>query len=96
MKEKRKSSTGDAPTPKSGGAKKPKTPSKKAAVEEENDTGTPGVLLNDCERAYLAWMKKKGVKLNGVSIGRFPHTGRGCVATRDIKEGDVLVFKFNV
>ena len=91
MKEKRKSSTGDAPTPKSGGAKKPKTPSKKAAVEEENDTGTPGVLLNDCERAYLAWMKKKGVKLNGVSIGRFPHTGRGCVATRDIKEGDVLV-----
>ena len=46
MKEKRKSSTGDAPTPKSGGAKKPKTPSKKAAVEEENDAETPGVLLN--------------------------------------------------
>ena len=87
MKEKRKSSTGDAATPKSGGAK---TPNKKvkAAADAEDDAGVP---LNDTERAYLAWMKKKGVKLNGVSIGRFPHTGRGCVATRDIKEGDVLV-----
>ena len=87
MKEKRKSSTGDAATPKSGGAK---TPNKKvkAAADTEDDAGVP---LNDTERAYLAWMKKKGVKLNGVSIGRFPHTGRGCVATRDIKEGDVLV-----
>ena len=87
MKEKRKSSAGDAATPKSGGAK---TPNKKvkAAADAEDDAGVP---LNDTERAYLAWMKKKGVKLNGVSIGRFPHTGRGCVATRDIKEGDVLV-----
>ena len=88
MKEKRKSSTGDAATPKSGGAKTPNKKVKAAADAEDDDAGVP---LNDTERAYLAWMKKKGVKLNGVSIGRFPHTGRGCVATRDIKEGDVLV-----
>ena len=88
MKEKRKSSTGDAATPKSGGAKTPNKKVKAAADAEDDDAGVP---LNDTERAYLAWMKKKGVNLNGVSIGRFPHTGRGCVATRDIKEGDVLV-----
>ena len=88
MKEKRKSSTGDAATPKSGGAKTPNKKVKAAADAEDDSADVP---LNDTERAYLAWMKKKGVKLNGVSIGRFPHTGRGCVATRDIKEGDVLV-----
>ena len=88
MKEKRKSSTGDAATPKSGGAKTPNKKVKAAADAEDDSADVP---LNDTEIAYLAWMKKKGVKLNGVSIGRFPHTGRGCVATRDIKEGDVLV-----
>ena len=88
MKEKRKSSTGDAATPKSGGFKTPNKKVKAAADAEDDSADVP---LNDTERAYLAWMKKKGVKLNGVSIGRFPHTGRGCVATRDIKEGDVLV-----
>ena len=88
MKEKRKSSTGDAATPKSGGAK---TPNKKVMAAADAEDDSADVPLNDTERAYLAWMKKKGVKLNGVSIGRFPHTGRGCVATRDIKEGDVLV-----
>ena len=31
------------------------------------------------------------MKLHGVGIGRFPRTGRGCVATRDIAAGDVLV-----
>ena len=88
MKEKRKSSTGDAATPKSGGAKTPNKKVKAAADAEDDSADVP---LNDTEIAYLAWMKKKGVKLNGVSIGRFSHTGRGCVATRDIKEGDVLV-----
>ena len=33
----------------------------------------------------------KGVKLHGCSIGRFPRTGRGCVALRDLKSGDVVV-----
>lgn len=43
------------------------------------------------ERAYLDWMRRRGVELHGVSIGRFPRTGRGCVATRDISPGEVLV-----
>ena len=36
-------------------------------------------------------MRRRGVELHGVTIGRFPRTGRGCVATRDISPGDVLV-----
>ena len=43
------------------------------------------------ERAYLDWMRRRGVELHGVTIGRFPRTGRGCVATRDISPGEVLV-----
>ena len=47
--------------------------------------------LSKAETEYLRWLTSRGVKLNGVSIGRFPRTGRGCVATRDIAPGEVVI-----
>ena len=51
----------------------------------------PSHELSPAEKAYVKWMKRRGIVLNGVGVGRFPRTGRGCVATRDIAPGDVLV-----
>jgi|AntAceMinimDraft_1070359.scaffolds.fasta_scaffold55368_1 SET domain-containing protein 6 len=53
-------------------------------------TEQPVSRVSKVEEAYLQWMAAKGVKLRGVSIGRFPRTGRGCIATHDLNPGDVV------
>uniref|UniRef100_A0A0G4I151 SET domain-containing protein n=1 Tax=Chromera velia CCMP2878 TaxID=1169474 RepID=A0A0G4I151_9ALVE len=50
--------------------------------------------LSDAEddRAYAKWLKDSAnVLLKKCAIGLFPQTGRGAVATEDIKEGEVVV-----
>jgi len=44
-------------------------------------------------QAYLSWLASVGVRLDGVSLAVFPaeEGGRGCVALRDLKPGDVVV-----
>jgi SET domain-containing protein 6 len=89
-KEKRKSS---APT--QGSAKHRKS-EKPPADTSRRTAAAPDEYLprpehTGTERAYLDWMRRRGVELHGVTIGRFPRTGRGCVATRDISPGEVLV-----
>ena len=89
-KEKRKPSA-----PPEGPAKPRKTKKPPADTSRGNaaapDEHLPRPEHTATERAYLDWMRRRGVELHGVTIGRFPRTGRGCVATRDISPGDVLV-----
>ncbi|KAK8204772.1 hypothetical protein IWZ00DRAFT_85305 [Phyllosticta capitalensis] len=41
--------------------------------------------------AFIAWAQDRGVRINGVAPARLPGRGLGVVATREVKEGDVLV-----
>ncbi|KAK7513322.1 uncharacterized protein IWZ02DRAFT_78687 [Phyllosticta citriasiana] len=41
--------------------------------------------------AFIAWAEARGVTINGVAPARLPGRGLGVVATREVKEGDVLV-----
>ncbi|KAK7537217.1 uncharacterized protein J3D65DRAFT_553925 [Phyllosticta citribraziliensis] len=41
--------------------------------------------------AFIAWAQARGVTINGVAPARLPGRGLGVVATREVKEGDVLV-----
>ena len=89
--EKRKASSSNAPKGASRGSesdarKKPKA--KTAAAAAADDFATDH---SPSELAYLRWLRSAGVRLSGVTIGRFPSTGRGCVATRDLHVGDVVV-----
>lgn len=40
---------------------------------------------------YLQWMDDNGIKLKNCSIGHFPKTGRGCIATQDIQKDQVVI-----
>lgn len=42
------------------------------------------------DEAYLEWLARNGVVLNGVTLGQFPE-GRGVVALRPLSRGDVVV-----
>ena len=89
--EKRKASSSNAPKGASRGSesdarKKPKA--KTAAAAADDDFATDH---SPSELAYLRWLRSVGVRLSGVTIGHFPSTGRGCVATRDLHVGDVVV-----
>ena len=72
----------------SAGAAKKRKPT---AAPEDGGAPASWIEHTDTEAAYLSWMRARGVVLRGVTIGRFPRTGRGCVATRDLAPGDVIV-----
>ena len=72
----------------SAGAAKKRKPT---AAPEGGGAPASWIEHTDTEAAYLSWMRARGVVLRGVTIGRFPRTGRGCVATRDLAPGDVIV-----
>jgi hypothetical protein len=40
---------------------------------------------------FTDWAKSQGIAVNGVSPARFPGRGLGMIATRNIKEGEVMV-----
>jgi hypothetical protein len=42
-------------------------------------------------QAYLAWLRREGAVLNGVSLATFPGTGRGVVALRALRAGETVV-----
>ena len=92
--EKRKASSSNAPRGASRGSesdarKRPNETNKhKTAAAAADDLATDH---SPSELAYLSWLRSAGVRLSGVTIGRFPNTGRGCVATRDLHVGDVVV-----
>lgn len=50
-------------------------------------------MAQPSEAAYLSWLAGVGVRLDGVGLAVFPpeEGGRGCVALRDLKPGDVVV-----
>jgi SET domain-containing protein 6 len=91
--EKRKASSSNAPQRASRGSesdarKRPNETKHKTAAAAADDLATDH---SPSELAYLSWLRSAGVRLSGVTIGRFPNTGRGCVATRDLHVGDVVV-----
>ena len=92
--EKRKASSSNAPR---GGSRGSESDARKR-LNETNKHETAAAAADDLatdhspsELAYLSWLRSAGVRLSGVTIGRFPNTGRGCVATRDLHVGDVVV-----
>ena len=92
--EKRKASSSNAPQGASRGSESDarkrhnETNKHKTAAAAADDLATDH---SPSELAYLSWLRSAGVRLSGVTIGRFPNTGRGCVATRDLHVGDVVV-----
>ena len=48
----------------------------------------------DCarpEEAFVQWLTAKHVKHECCAIGRFEQTGRGAMAARDIRRGEVVI-----
>ena len=88
---KRKASSSNAPKGASRGSESDarKKPNAKTAAAAADDDFTSD--HSPSELAYLRWLRAAGVRLSGVTIGQFPRSGRGCVATRDLHVGDVVV-----
>ena len=46
----------------------------------------------DKHRIFTNWAKERGVQINGVKPARIPGRGLGLVATRNLRDGDQLLF----
>ena len=48
------------------------------------------MALQEVDRKFVEWLNAGGVKLDGADLHYFPDTGRGVIATKDLKKGRSL------
>ncbi|CEF98036.1 SET domain [Ostreococcus tauri] len=66
---------------------------KKSATRASDAAGEPSreSTASTSVEAFTSWCASKSIELNGVAVGKDRASGRGCVATRDLSVGEVVV-----